>query len=86
MFQSTARKANLSDDEKMNHLKTLVSGKAKHAIQGMGFSGAMYARAWTTLQRKFGQPHLIVSSQLTKLEKHPQAKCIIQKESLSTPR
>ncbi len=37
----------------------------------MGFTGRMYQRAWTTLQRKFGQPHLTVSAQLSKLQKHP---------------
>ncbi len=71
LFQSTTGRANISDDEKMNYLKTLVSGKAKTAIQGMGFTRRMYRRACTTLERKFGQPHLIVSAQLSKLQKHP---------------
>ncbi len=71
LFQSTIGRANISDDEKMNYLKTLVSGKAKTAIQGMGFTGRMYRRAWTTLELRFGQPHLIVSAQLSKLQKYP---------------
>ena len=45
---------------KMNHLKTLVGGKAKAAIAGVGYSGQMYDWAWSTLERQFGRPQIIV--------------------------
>ena len=32
----------------------------------------MYDTDWKTLERKFGQPHLIIGSQLTKIQNHPQ--------------
>ena len=35
-------------------------------------AGAMYDHAWNTLQRKFGQPHHIVSSQLAKIQNFSQ--------------
>ena len=68
MFLATIDSSPLTNDEKMSHLKSLVTGKAKRAIMGLGFSGAMYNQAWQTLQKKFGQSHLIVSSQLSKIQ------------------
>ena len=72
MFLSTVDLSTISDDEKMAHLKTLLTGPAKRALAGMGYSGIMYDTAWKTLERKFGQPHLIIGSQLTKIQNHPQ--------------
>ena len=68
MFLATIDSSDISRDEKMSHLKTLLTGKAKRAVSGMGYSGTMYEEAWKTLQRKFGQPHHIVSSQLAKMK------------------
>ena len=72
MFLSTVDRSTISDDEKMTHLKTLLTGPVKRALAGMGYSGVMYNTAWKTLERKFGQPHLIIGSQLTKIENHSQ--------------
>ena len=58
----------LTKEEKMAHLKGLVSGKAKIAIAGLVFSGAMYQQAWKSVQRKIGQPNKIVSNQLSKIQ------------------
>ena len=58
----------------MSHLNTLLTGKAKRAVNGMGYSGAMYDEAWKTLERKFGQPHHIVSSQLAKIQSFSQVR------------
>lgn len=69
MFLATVDAANISHAEKMSHLKTLLGGKAKQTISGMGYAGDMYPIAWQALTRKFGQPHLIVSSQLARLNK-----------------
>ena len=74
MFLSTKHSSSISRDEKMSHLKTLLVGKAKRAVNGMGYSGLMYDQAWNTLQRKFGQPHHIVSSQLAKIQNFPQVR------------
>ena len=72
MFLSAVDGSTISDDEKMTHLKTLLTGPAKNALAGMGYSGVMYDTAWKTLERKFGQPHLIIRSQLTRIQNHPQ--------------
>ena len=72
MFLSTVDRKTVSNDEKMTHLKALLSRPAKRALAGMGYSGVMYDTAWKTLERKFGQPHLIIGSQLTKTQNHPQ--------------
>ncbi|MEM9777565.1 MAG: DUF1759 domain-containing protein, partial [Chloroflexota bacterium] len=70
-FIASIHNSPISDSEKMMHLKSHVSGKAKAAIQGMGFQGGLYIAAWQTLEKKFGQPHIVVSSQLTKIKNFP---------------
>ena len=53
----------------MSHLKSFLTGKAKSAISGKGYSGEFYAQAWELLGRKFGRPYLIVDAQLNILHK-----------------
>ena len=53
MFIATVDKRTIPDSEKMSHLKTLLTGKAKSAISGMGYSGQFYTAAWNILERKF---------------------------------
>ena len=45
MFIATADKRLILDSEKMSRLKTLLSGKAKSAVSGMGYSGQFYTAA-----------------------------------------
>ena len=71
MFKATIDSCEISDTEKMSHLKLYVKGKAKDTIHGMGYEGHMYKLAWSALQRKFGQPHTIVGTQLAKVQKTP---------------
>ena len=68
MFLATVDSSDITRDEKMSHLKTLLIGKAKRALNGIGYTGAMYDEAWRILKRKFGQTHQIVSSQLAKIQ------------------
>ena len=46
MFKATVHHRDIPDSEKMSHLKTLLTGKAKSAISGMGYSGQFYSAAW----------------------------------------
>ena len=69
MFKATVHHRDIPDSEKMSHLKTLLTGKAKSAISGMGYSGECYAQAWELLGRKFGRPYLIVDAQLNIMRK-----------------
>ena len=69
MFRATVHHRDIPDSEKMSHFKALLTGKAKSAISGMGFSGEFYAQAWELLGRKFGQPYLIVDTQLNIMRK-----------------
>ena len=73
-FTSTVDSAILSDDEKLNYLKTLVVGKAKSAIAEYRYNGVLYKDALATLQRKFGQPHAVVRAHLDKLINFPALK------------
>ena len=64
----------LPDSEKMSHLKTLLTGKAKSAISGMGYSGQFCSAAWSILERKVGRPHVMIDAQLESLRKANQVK------------
>ena len=56
LFNAVIHNAPIDDNAKLSHLKTLVKGKAKAAIAGLGYSGALYHTAWDTLVRNFGRP------------------------------
>ena len=60
------------DSEKMSHLKTLLTGKARSSIFGMGYSGEFYGAAWSIWERKFGRPHVIIDAKLESLRKADQ--------------
>ena len=40
----------------------------------MGYSGQFYGAAWSILERKFGNPHVIIDAQLESLRKASQVK------------
>ena len=69
MYKATVHHRDISDSEKMSHLKTLLTVKSKSAVTGMGYSGEFYTQAWELLGRKFGRPYLIVDAQLNTLRK-----------------
>ena len=64
LFLSTEHAANIDTSLKMNHLKTLVTGKAKEVIAGLGYTGDMYDVAWKTLVAHFGRQQMVVNAQL----------------------
>ena len=74
MFIATMDQRPIPDSEKMRHLKTLLSGKARPAMSGMGYSGQFYGSAWSIVERKFGRPHVIIDAQLESLRKASQLK------------
>ena len=74
MFIATADQRPIPDSEKMSHLKTLLTGRARSAITGMGYSGQFYGAAWSILERKFGRPHVIIDAQQESLRIASQVK------------
>ena len=64
MFKATVQHRDIPDSKRMSHLKTLLTGKEKSAVSGMGYSGEIYAQAWELLGLMFGRPYLIVDAQL----------------------
>ena len=74
MFIATVDQRPIPDSEKMSHLKTLLTGKARSAISGMGYSGQFFGAAWSILERMFGRPHVIIDAQLESLRKASQVK------------
>ena len=71
LFQATVHAANIDDSVKMNHLKTMVTGKAKEAIAGLGYTAEMYN---LVLVRNFGKPQRVVNAQLKKNYSFPPMK------------
>ena len=74
LFQATVHAANIDDSVKMNHLKTMVTGKAKEAIAGLGYTAEMYIVAWNVLVRNFGKPQMVVNAQLKRIYSFPPLK------------
>ena len=74
LFQATVHAANIDDSVKMNHLKTMVTGKAKEAIAGLGYTAEMYNLAWKVLVRYFGKPQMVVNVQLKRIYSFPPMK------------
>ena len=58
----------------MNHLKTLVTGKAKEVIAELGYTGDMYDVAWSTLVAHFGRPQVVVNARLRRIYTFPPVK------------
>ena len=73
-FRSAVDSQNLSDDVKLHYLKSLVKDKAETAIAEFAYSGTMYKDALMTLERKFGQPQIIIRAYLDKLYNSPPVK------------
>ena len=74
LFQATVHAANMDDSVKMNHLKTMVTSKAKEAIAGLGYTAEMYNVAWNVLVRNFGKPQIVVNAQLKRIFSFPPMK------------
>ena len=74
LFHATVHAANTDDSVKMNHLKTMVTGKAKEAIAGLGYTAEMYNVAWNVLVRNFGKPQMVVNAQLKRIYSFPPMK------------
>ena len=61
----------ISNTEKMQYLKTSLTGQAKAAISGMGFSSQSYYHAWDILCEKYGRSDVIVNAQFKKIQTQP---------------
>ena len=71
LFTPTIHNAPIDDNPKTSHLKTLVKGKTKAAIAGLGYSGILYSAAWNALVTKFGRPQTIVNAQMKQIHLSP---------------
>ena len=74
MFEATCCHPSVSNEHKMRYLKLCTTGKARSTIEGYGYSGVYFDQAFAALQRRFGSPHLVVSAQIEKMNKHPVVK------------
>ena len=74
LFQATVHAANKYDSVKMNHLKAMVTFKAKEAIAGLGYTAEMSNVACNVLVRNFGKPQNVVKAQLERIYSFPPIK------------
>ena len=63
LFDVVVHQKPISDTEKMQYLKTSLTGQAKAAISGMGFSSQSYYHARDILCEKYGRSDFIVNAQ-----------------------
>ena len=66
-FQVTIDRAPMTSPEKMIHLQSLLTGKAKALVDGYGCKGDLYVPAINRLQEHFGNPKRIVNACLEKI-------------------
>ena len=71
LFDVVVHQKPISDTEKMQYLKTSLTGQAKATISGMGFSSQSYYHAWDILCEKYGRSDFIVNAQFKKILTHP---------------
>ena len=71
LFDVIVHQKRLGDTDKMQYLKISLTGQAKAAISGLGFSSRAYYQAWDILCKKIGRPRVFVESQLKKIYTHP---------------
>ena len=69
MFPSIIDDADISCNAKIQHLQNAVTGRAKDAIAGYGYSGELYAEALPKLESRFGKSHIVVKDHLNRLKK-----------------
>ena len=62
LFDVVLHQKPISDTEKMQYLKNSLTGQAKAAISGMGFSSKSYYHAWDILCEKYGRSDVIVNA------------------------
>ena len=71
VFDVVVHQKQITDTEKMQYLKTSLTGQAKDAISGMGFSSQSYYHGWDILCEKYGRSDVIITAQFKKIHTHP---------------
>ena len=71
LFDFVVHQKPISDTEKKQYLQTILTGQAKAAMSGMGFSSQSYYHAWDILFEKYGRSDFIVNAQFKKIHTHP---------------
>ena len=71
LFDVVVHQKPFSDTEKMQYLKTSLTGQAKAAVSGMGFCSQSYNHAWDILLEKYGRSDVIVNAKFKKMYTHP---------------
>ena len=70
-FQCTVGTISLSIDEKKKSFEDSIDWRGKErAVQCLGFFGSIFGAAWSTLRKKFGQPHLMISAELSRTQSY----------------
>ena len=71
LFDVVVHQKPINDTEKMQYLKTSLTGQSRAAISVMGLSSQSYYHAWDILCEKYGRSDVIVNAQFKKIHTHP---------------
>ena len=71
LFDVVVHQKPISDTEMMQYLKKSLTGQAKAAISGLGFSSQSYYHAWDILCEKYVRSDVTVNAQFKKIHTHP---------------
>ena len=71
LFDVVVHQKPISDTEKMQYLKTSLTGQAKATISGMRLSSQSHYYARDILCEKYGRSDVIVNAQIKKIHTHP---------------
>ena len=71
LFDVMGHQKRLSDTEKLQYLKTSLTGQAKATVSGLDFSSQAYYQTCDILFKKFGRPRFTIESKLIKINFHP---------------
>ena len=71
LFKSLVDEQPLTNDEKMAHLQSAVTGLARHTIGGMLFDGNLYHAAMAALKDRFGRDEDVIHANLSRIFSAP---------------
>ena len=66
-FKTAINSKAMSEKVQLTNLKTLVSGKAKHSIPELAYTGSLCKDVFKILEKKFEQSQTVVGSHLEEL-------------------
>ena len=84
LFENVLYQKPVTDTEKMQYLKTTLTGPTKAAKLRKGFNSKSYYRAWHILCEKYGRSDVIVNTNFKRIHAHPHTASIVKFSNVVT--